>query len=433
MDKIAKLKAELGINADKLEVLVNEEPGKFDEKAVNELEATIAVQTKQLKAMERSRDLQAGLATPVKGQAGPVDGPSDEPNFVRYGKTKAFLGPQGGAKGFKVGQFCRAALFGRQDAIDWCKDNGVSLVKAQSEGVNSAGGVLVPEEMMAEIIILRETYGVFRKECRVVPMGRDTLNWPRRTGGLTANFVGENSSINQSQVAFDNVQLTAKKLAALTLLSTEIAEDAVVNIADFIVDEVAYAFASKEDDCGFNGDGTSTYGGMRGLTQLAIDGNHNAGKYTAASGHNTFATLDATDITGLMGLLPQYALPGAKFYISQTGWATSLQRLMATAGGNTITSLSGKPEYTYLGYPIAISQKLPLITTTLTGKAMLFFGDLTKAAAMGERRGVTIRRLDERFADTDQIGIMGTERFDINVHDMGDNVTAGPLVSLVAP
>jgi HK97 family phage major capsid protein len=124
--------------------------------------------------------------------------------------------------------------------------------------------VLVPEEMMNEIIVLRETYGVFRKECRVVPMGRDTLNWPRRTGGLTAYFMARRRRITESSASFDNVNLTAKKLGALTKLSTEIAEDAVINIADYIVDEIAYAFASKEDDCGFNGDGTSTYGGMTG-------------------------------------------------------------------------------------------------------------------------------------------------------------------------
>jgi HK97 family phage major capsid protein len=95
--------------------------------------------------------------------------------------------------------------------------------------------------------------------------------------------------------------------------------------------------------------------------------------------------------------------------------------------------MDGSIVYRYLGFPIVISQKLPLVATTLTTKAMLFFGDLALASAMGERRGVTIRRLDERFADSDQIGIMGTERFDINIHDMGDNTTAGPIVSMVAP
>lgn len=432
MDKLAALKAERALAADKLTLIVEGPDEKFEAKAVEDLETQVKSLNEKIAAVEKARNLQASLATPVKGQPNDL---TTVPATARptYGGLKHFKSAADVEKGFRVGQFVKATMFGNDEAATWCREHGVSLQKAQGEGVNSAGGVLVPEEMMNAIIVLRETFGVFRKECRVVPMSRDTLNWPRRTSGLTAFFVGENQALTESQVGFDNVNLTAKKLATLTKLSTEIAEDAVVNIADFVVNELAYAFASKEDDCGFNGDGTSTFGGMRGITALAIDGNHNAGKYTAAAGHNTFATLDAVDITGTMGLLPQYALPNAKFYISQTGFATCFERLIATAGGNRIDTLDGSIVYRYLGFPIVISQKLPLATSTLSGKAMLFFGDLTLAAAMGERRGVTIRRLDERFADSDQIGIMGTERFDINVHDMGDNVTAGPLVSLVAP
>lgn len=455
MDTLATLKAERGIAADKLTVLAEADEAAFDIKAVESATAIVTKLDQRIGAIELARSTQARLAKPAGGQ------PNGDPIAAAalaalgkvyptarrvYGGLKYYKTPDLIETGYRVGQFIKATIWGDHDAQVWCQENEVPLIKAnakgdpiivsakaQAEGVNSAGGVLVPEEMMNSIIVLRETYGIFRRECRVVPMARDTLNWPRRTGGLTAYFVGENQGLTESQVAFDNVNLTAKKLATLTKLSTEIAEDAVVNIADFVVNEISYAFASKEDDCGFNGDGTSTYGGMRGLTYLAVDGNHNAGKYTAASGHNTFALLDATDITGLMGLLPQYALPNAKFYISQLGFATTFERLIAAAGGNRIDTLDGSIVYRYLGFPIVISQKLPLIGTTLTTKAMMFFGDLTLAAAMGERRGVTIRRLDERFADNDQIGIMGTERFDINVHDMGNNTTAGPIVSLVAP
>jgi len=430
MDNLAALKAERAIAADKLQVLAEAPADKFDEKAVEAAEQTVKGLNTRIAAIEKSRALQASLAVPTKGQPNGDKVPAQPKKF--YSKLKAFTGPDAEDKAYRTGQFIKATMFGNDSAMEWCKEHGVILEKAQGEGTNSSGGVLVPEEMLAAIIVLRETYGVFRKECRVVPMSRDTLDWPRRTGGLTAYFVGENQALTESNVAFDNVNLTAKKLATLTKLSTEIAEDAVVNIADFVVNEIAYAFSSKEDDCGFNGDGTSTYGGMRGLTTLAVDGNHTAGKYVSASGHVTFATLDQTDLTGLMGLLPQYALPNAKFYVSQTGFATCFERLIATAGGNRIDTLDGSIVYRYLGFPIVISQKLPLVTTSLANKAMMFFGDLTLAAAMGERRGVTIRRLDERFADSDQIGIMGTERFDINVHDMGDNTNAGPLVSLVA-
>ena len=65
---------------------------------------------------------------------------------------------------------------------------------------------------------------------------------------------------------------------------------------------------------------------------------------------------------------------------------------------------------------------------------MLFrslFGDIAMAATFGDRRGMTVARSTEyKFAE-DQIAIKATERFDINIHDIGDTTNAGPVVALM--
>jgi HK97 family phage major capsid protein len=66
-----------------------------------------------------------------------------------------------------------------------------------------------------------------------------------------------------------------------------------------------------------------------------------------------------------------------------------------------------------------------------TGKPMVLFGDLSMAASVGDRRTMTVRLLRERFAEEGCTGAMLSPRFDINVHDLGDNSTAGPLVALL--
>lgn len=41
-------------------------------------------------------------------------------------------------------------------------------------------------------------------------------------------------------------------------------------------------------------------------------------------------------------------------------------------------------------------------------------------------------KLDEsRYLEIDQVGILGTQRFDIVIHDAGTDTTAGPIVGLV--
>lgn len=346
---------------------------------------------------------------------------------LRYGPLRAF---QSEKKAFEAGAWL-LAISGSARAAAWCRDNAIPIIKAQGEGTNTGGGFLVPIELMRTIISLREERGAFRASARVVPMADDTGSIPRRTGGLTAYFVAENSAITESESSWDSVGLAAKKLATLTRSSSELTEDATVDLGGWFLSEVAHAFAAKEDDCGFNGDGSSTYSGMRGVTKLLIDGTHDAGKVVAAAGHDTFAEIDNTDLTNLIGKLPAFALPGAKWFGSQMAFATVFCRVAATAGGIIMQNIGGRMVPTFLGWPIQISQVLPQVTTDLSGSVMLLFGDLSLAATLGERRGVTVARTENRYLEFDQIAWRGTERVDIVVHDLGDNTTAGPIVGLV--
>ncbi len=346
---------------------------------------------------------------------------------LRYAPLRAF---QSEAKAFQAGSWF-LAISGHARAAAWCRDNGIAIIKAQAEGVNTAGGFLVPIELMRTIISLREERGAFRSSARVVPMSDDVASIPRRTGGLTAYFVAENNAITESQGLWGNVGLTAKKLATLTRSSSELDEDAVIDLGVWFASEVAYAFAGKEDDCGFNGDGTSTYSGMLGVTTLLLDGTHNAGKVVAASGHDTFAEIDLIDLTNLIGKLPAYALPTARWFTSSMGFAAVFCRLASTAGGIIMQNIGGRMMPTFLGWPIQLAQALPQVVTDLSGQVMLLFGDLSLAATLGESRGVTVARTENRYLEFDQIAWRASERVDINVHDLGDNTTAGPIVGLV--
>ena len=335
----------------------------------------------------------------------------------------------------RAGHWLRAVIFGNQKSKDWCAFHGVKIQKAAGEGIGGAGGALVPQELSKAILDIREEYGAFRRRARLVPMASDETVVPRRPGTTSAYFFGENSAATSTSITVDKVGLTAKKIGSLVLVSSEVEDDAIPDMVDFIANEIAWAFAAKEDDCAFNGDGTSTYGGMRGILQIVLDGNHAAAKVTAASGHNTFLTLDATDIGNLMAQVRASAIPRAAWYISQTGFAQTFCRLAGAAGGAYLYTgeINGIQTPFYLGFPVILCQKMPLISTTLTGKGMLAFGDMYDGAVLGERRGITLARSPHRYFDMDQIGILGTERFDAVIHDMGDATNLGSLAVLVAP
>ena len=334
----------------------------------------------------------------------------------------------------RAGKWLLASIYDRKDARDWCDRKGLSFAKAQSEGIGTGGAFLVPVELENAILDLRDAFGAFRRRTCVWPMGSDSSVFPRRTGTASAFFIGEGATVPLTTTNMDGVNLTAKKLGAVAILSSELDQDAIVGMVDYIANEIAWALAAREDDCGFNGDGTSNYGGMRGIGPIALDGAHGIAKVTAASGHNTFLTLDTTDLAKLQGGIKAAAMPRAAWFVSAQGFSQTFSRI-AAATGSTLDqeTVDGITTWSYNGFPVVLSPKLPQITTTLTGQMMLAFGDLYGGSVLGQRRGLSVKRSDDRYLDTDQIGVLVTERFDACIHDMGDNINAGSVAALIAP
>lgn len=352
----------------------------------------------------------------------------------RHGKLRAYTGRHAEKKAFLAGMFFLATLGKSPKAREWCKKNGVDVRYrgAMKESANELGGFLVPDEMEQTIIDLRATYGVFRREANVVTMAGDTKTQPTRTGGLTAYFVDEEEEIDESEKAWARVRLTARKLAVLAKYSSELAEDAIIQMGDDLTREIAYAMAKKEDECGFVGDGTSTYGRITGVTNAVAAGSI----VTAAAGNTAFETLDLADFEGCIGKVAEWAEDAVdlKWYISRAGWAASMLRLLDAAGGNTAAMLAGGvATREFLGYPVVLSSVLNKTLGADTSQPKAIFGNLRKGVLLGNRRGMSIALSDQRYFETDEIGIRGTQRFDINVHDVGTASTAGGILVLKTP
>lgn len=215
-----------------------------------------------------------------------------EPNRTRAAPLRAFASEQ---QADVAGAWLLGAL-GDPAAEAYAARAGAILQRAHGEGTGVAGAFLVPSAVSAAIINVRERYGSFRANAQIVAMPTDNFTAPRRTADLTASFVAENATITEQQSSWDGIGLIAKKLGILVKTSNERAQDATIDLASEIFSQIGHAFARKEDDCGWNGDGTSVYGGIRGVTQLLIDGQHDASKVAAAAGHSDLTKVDVSDL-----------------------------------------------------------------------------------------------------------------------------------------
>ena len=344
------------------------------------------------------------------------------PEYFRYGSLTAFKGKESKRNAYASGKWLLATLMkdSAQGAVarQWCRDHEM---RVQTEGINTAGGFVVPTVMESAIIDLRETYGLFRQQARILPMTTDHTIIPRRSDGVTAVFVGETTAITASDKSWNQVELTAKKLGALTRISSDLSEDSIINLADDLAAEMAYAFAVKEDQCGIDGDGTATYGGMTGIRTKMLDGAHAGSFFVNVTPGDEWTEILVSDLTATSSALPMYARANAKWYCHPLVKSAVFDRLALAIGGNTAVNLGEGAMSKFMGYPIVESAAMP---SNDTGAAMntligIIFGDMKLSTTLGDRRGITVKVSTERYLEYDQIGIQATERFCIVNHDIG--------------
>ena len=115
------------------------------------------------------------------------------------------------------------------------------ILAAQSVGTDNKGGFSVPDPLSNALINLLEDYGVARRYCRRIVMSALTWSVPKVTAHAAVSYPDEAAPISETEVAFGQVLLTAKKIAALVKMSTEIQEDSVISMMDTVVQSLAYS------------------------------------------------------------------------------------------------------------------------------------------------------------------------------------------------
>jgi HK97 family phage major capsid protein len=334
---------------------------------------------------------------------------------------------------YKVGRFLQA-MTGNNQAAQWCQDNGIGF-KTLTEGNELSAGILVPEVWEDAIWNLKEPRGVARQYANVVPMNGPVTKKIKYTGGAQTFFVGEGVAPTASDLTYSLSVLSAKKLGHLQYLTYELAEDSLVNAVDLITAEAAYALSDKEDQCMFVGDGTSTYGGVIGLRYAYQKLVEDAGGTWTNDTHKAYlssAIVNPTNawsgvtrdvLTSLRGKVRTNNPTGTMAYHCNSAFYYGVMLPLAyAAGGTTATEIvNGAPVERYDGYPVVFVETMASESTA--NDIPVYFGSLATAADFGDLKSTTVET--DKNIRTQIWEVVTTERFDINVHDVGNyNATA---------
>lgn len=279
--------------------------------------------------------------------------------------------------------------------------------KTLTEGTGSAGGFLVPTDQRNELIIKDGVLGgVMRPVSSTFQTTRDSGTFPASTDATTWATVAEEAAFAESNPTLSEVSFTIRKVGRLNKVSSELLEDSAVDVASLLNLLLGRSLGRYEDQQGIEGDGTTEPLGLR------VAGS--AGTITPA----VMPTAIATAPTALDIFSWFFALP-AQFRDSATWFMTSsmVQKIMGigsiVAGIHAVELLSASPVNTMLGRPIILFDGTGWDDAAAIAANEVFgaFGDLSTYYFV-DRVGLSVTRLDERFADTDQVGFRFRVRYD---------------------
>jgi HK97 family phage major capsid protein len=225
--------------------------------------------------------------------------------FVPHCGHQAFLVPLATAhlpafepRGLKLKAELRAKMCADADRFDpeeaaWLQRRMGIRTKALGTTSDLAGGSLVPFPALGELIDLQRNLEVFAtagsQEIALPPNGR--IQFPKQTGGSTAYWVGESTSVTESQPVTGSLDLQAKKLGVLVKLNNELLRFASPSAEGLVRLDMARQAALKADLAMLEGTGGTQ---IRGLLTYSDINTHTA--TTTGTDGDTFQPEDVAQM-----------------------------------------------------------------------------------------------------------------------------------------
>lgn len=265
-------------------------------------------------------------------------------------------------------------------------------------GTDTEGGYLVPDEFENTLVQSLEEENVFRSLAHVFSTASGSHKIPIVTTKGTASWVDEEGAIPESDEKFGQQLIGAHKVATMIKISEELLSDSAFDLEGYFRTEFSRRIGNKEEEAFLTGDGTGKPVGIFNQTGGADVG------VTAAS---------ATAITSdeLIDLF--YSLNSA--YRKKAVWLlndSTIKNIRKLKDSNG--QYLWQPALHEGGYDTLLGKRLytsPYVPQVSGGNKTIAFGDFS-FYWIGDRKGITFKRLNERFAETGQIGFIASKRVD---------------------
>lgn len=330
------------------------------------------------------------------------------------------MAKQGERDAFSLARACRALA--RKDFSSAPYEQEVfseMRAKAMSQGTDTAGGYIVPEEAIAQVIenlkaqVVAYDLGARDMACTGVP-----VTIPKLTTAATGYWVSENSTITASDLGFEQINMTPKTVAGRVVLSNLLLETSQPTADQIIEQDLAQQLGLAVDLGVLNGSAGGGAGEPVGIMQTSGVGTVDL----LASGGGDAGIAAPPTVKGMMEFISD--LDAANALRGRLGWCvhplmmSEIRQMEVDYSGSSVplTSVNTSDGFaqTLFGYPFRTSTQMTAPTSGPSSTRSVLFGnwDDVMIARWGGMRLLASDTSDDAFSK-DQTHIRATMRVDV--------------------
>lgn len=275
-------------------------------------------------------------------------------------------------------------------------ENLKDAVNAMTEGVDADGGYLVPLEYQKTVLQKLNDLGATRGISSVIGT-TSTRVIPTEGDAPTFNWVDEEGTYGETKSTFGQIQLGAYKLGGIIKVSEELLQDNMIGFDSYMAGQIARGIDKAESPAFAAGDGAKKPTG-----------------YATSAPVGASSTTAATDAVAADELIDIFYDLKAEYRKNATWRMTDKTekaiRKLKDGNGNYIydPKLDAQGRASLFGKPIVIDNDMAELGTS---KKFIVIGNFNYYQ-IADRGGMSIQRLNEKYADTGMIGFRVHKRLD---------------------
>lgn len=268
-------------------------------------------------------------------------------------------------------------------------------VKLLTTSDDSQAGYLAPAEYANEVIKGIQEFSPIRTIARVYNTSAKRVEFPKRTGVLSATWAGDAVTVTNSEPTYGLEAIDANTLMAVSKVTNEMLEDSAFNLAEFLQADMAEQFGVAEGTAFVSGNGVKRPEGF--MTASGVG--------SVNGGHATVLTAD-----GIIKLAFEpktaYAAVGTfvlnrntleEVYKLKDGQGQYLYRPNQETG--KAPTIQGKPYLECTDMPDIGANTYPIA-----------FGDFRRGFMIVDRLQIAVVRDDVSLAEQDTVRFIGRKR-----------------------